>query len=119
MREKRDAASFQEMERLECISACIAVRLRKGQPVGWSNGIGVILARPIVRPAADIAHFQLRILKDFTLHGSVELQDIRSPVTEVLTNAGNSQAGAKAANHVPICVRIVHASGKLVCIVEE
>src|SRR5262249_56683579 len=111
MRIERDAAVLQQMERLERVSGRIAVRLRKGQPVTRSYGVGVSLSSPVMRPAADVAHLEARILARWVLDARVELQSVGCVGTCGLADAGNPQACSSKA------VRI--AGGKLVGVVQE
>src|SRR5215467_12194171 len=110
MRIERNAAAFQRSEGLEQVPCGVAIRLRKGQPVTRSYGVGVFLKSPVMRPAADVARFEPRILPQFVLDARVELQGIGRVGTCGLANTGNSQVGTKA-------VRI--AGGKLVGVVQE
>ena len=87
---KRQLAASEHVKGLERISSRIAVRLRKDQPVTWSNGIGVNAARPVMHRTADVANFKPRVLPQFMLDSQVVLQAVGRPVAEILAYAGNS-----------------------------
>src|SRR5215472_6947454 len=108
MRKERDAAVGQRMERMERVRT--GVRLRKGQPVSRSDGIGVSLEGPVFRPAADVAHLDARILPQFVLNAPVELQSVGRVGAGALAKRRISQSRTKA---------VRGAGGRLVGVVQE
>ncbi len=111
MRKHRNRAGLYYVERLverKCRGS--AIRLRKGQPVSRSNGVSVIVARPVVRPAPHVAHFRPRIPPKLMLDRQVVLEEVRRAAAEILANGGIPKAAAKA---------VRRARGKLVRIVEK
>src|SRR5215470_4634188 len=96
-----------------------AVRLREGQPVHWSHGVGIVIGGPILRLAPDVAHFNARILPKLVLDSQVVLQNVRRAAADLLADGRVAKPCAKTANYDAFAILVVDAGWKLIGIVEE